>query len=176
MLCLVLPSRSSSSTFSPFCVGRPPHPRHRQRLGLPLSTTLRLQSPRGRHRLVSIQSITLPQQHFASHSHSLRHSSGPSPPLHPYRIATFIKAGSPHLLVNLRGPSTPPHPHRIATLPLSQGPPSPFLQPHCVLHARPGPSPPGSTIESLHLPSSPAHSSSWLPQAASTITHSCFNP
>ena len=29
----------------PFCVGRHPHPRRRQRLGLPLSTTLRLQSP-----------------------------------------------------------------------------------------------------------------------------------
>ena len=70
MLCLVLPSRSSSSTFSPFRVDRPPHSRRRQRLGVPWSITLRLHSPRGRHRLASFQSITLPHHSTMRATHT----------------------------------------------------------------------------------------------------------
>ena len=68
---------------SPFRVGRHPHPRRRQRLGTPLSITLRLHpSPRGRHRLVSIQSITLPH-----HSHASPHTRRDTPvDRHPHFI------------------------------------------------------------------------------------------
>ena len=119
MLCLVLPSRSSSSTFPPSAWAVLPTLDIANGLVYPCLLRFVFNPPRGRHRLVSTQSITPPHHLYTGNSLLLRHFSGPSPPLHPHRIATFTTAGSPHLLVNLRGPSTPPHPHRIATL-LSQ--------------------------------------------------------
>ena len=119
---------------------------------------LRLHSPpRGRHRLVSIQSITLPRHSHTGHSHLLRHSCGTSSPLHPLWIATFSRQATHTCQVISMGRQ----PHHFITeeqSPLSLGPPSPFLHSSCMLHAWPGPPFPGSTIESLHLPLSPAHS------------------
>ena len=160
---------------SPFCVGRHPHPRRRQRLGLPLSITLRHHSP------PMSPPAGFNPVHYASSSllcESLTlaatlpwtvtpTSSLPDSNLH--------LAGTSYLLNNLCGPSTPPHPPRIATLPLN-GASIPLLPTFCVLHARPGPPSLGSPIESLHLPLSSAYSLSRLPQTASIITHSRFIP
>ena len=92
-------------------------------------------TPQGHQQLVSIQSTTPPHHSYAGSSLLLRHSCVPPTPLPPYRKQPLVLLG----------------------------PPTPTLQPSYMLHTQPGPSSPGSPIDSLQLPLSSTYS-----------LHSCF--